>query len=93
MSSAIKTGWRKMFYDVNQNASLRKLPALCGSAVNMRSIHRRERENGKVSLDEFDLIMTTSKTVAFLCVTPYLCTSVLKNTTVSQLGKNIQLIF
>lgn len=37
-----------------QNPSLRKHPALCGSAVNMRSIHRREQENGENTQREFE---------------------------------------
>jgi hypothetical protein len=43
-----------MFYLVNQNLPLRKLPALCGSAVNIPSIHRRERENGEYAQSEFE---------------------------------------
>ncbi|HEY1019676.1 MAG TPA: hypothetical protein VGE25_11785 [Sediminibacterium sp.] len=51
LSSAIKAGCHKMFC---QNPSLRKHPALCGSAVNMRSIHRREQENGENTQREFE---------------------------------------
>lgn len=54
MSSAIKAAWYKMFYVVNDNTPLRILPGLCSSAVNMRSIHRREQENGENTQREFE---------------------------------------
>lgn len=88
-----------MFYVVSQNTPLRKLPALPFSAVGWsphQPQRRRERgvfaerePMGRINFTYYD----RGKTAAFLCVTPYLCPSVLKNTTVSQLGKNIQLIF